>query len=35
MSASELEGMFAKAGFSRSELHELLPAINQVVISYK
>jgi cyclopropane fatty-acyl-phospholipid synthase-like methyltransferase len=32
---SELERMFANAGFSRSELHELPPAINQVVISYK
>ena len=32
---SELEGMFASAGFSRSELHEIPPAINQVVISYK
>jgi 2-polyprenyl-3-methyl-5-hydroxy-6-metoxy-1,4-benzoquinol methylase len=32
---SEMERMFANAGFSRSELHELPPAINQVVISYK
>jgi ubiquinone/menaquinone biosynthesis C-methylase UbiE len=32
---SELERMFANAGFSRSELHALPPAINQVVISYK
>lgn len=32
---SELEAMFANAGFSRSELHALPPAINQVVISYK
>jgi 2-polyprenyl-3-methyl-5-hydroxy-6-metoxy-1,4-benzoquinol methylase len=31
----ELEQMFANAGFSRSELHELPPSINQVVISYK
>src|SRR5215216_6180397 len=31
----ELEEMFANAGFSRSELHALPPAINQVVISYK
>ena len=32
---AELEGMFANAGFSRSELHALPPSINQVVISYK
>ena len=32
---SELEQMFANAGFSRSELHELPPALNRVVISYK
>ena len=32
---SELERMFANAGFSRSELHALPPAINQVVVSYK
>jgi SAM-dependent methyltransferase len=32
---SELEGMFANAGFSRSEFHPLPPGINQVVISYK
>jgi 2-polyprenyl-3-methyl-5-hydroxy-6-metoxy-1,4-benzoquinol methylase len=32
---SEMERMFANAGFSRSELHMLPPAINQVVISYR
>jgi precorrin-6B methylase 2 len=32
---SELEEMFRNAGFSRSEIHALPPAINQVVISYK
>ncbi len=32
---SEFEKMFANAGFKRSELHPLLPAIQQVVISYK
>lgn len=32
---SELEQMFANAGFSRSELHELPPALNRVVISHK
>ena len=32
---SELERMFANAGFSRSELHALPPSINQVVISRK
>ena len=32
---SELEKMFANAGFSRSELHMIPPAINQAVISYR
>jgi hypothetical protein len=32
---SDMERMFANAGFSRSELHMLPPAINQVVTSYK
>jgi len=32
---SELERMFANAGFSRSDLHALPPALNQVVISRK
>ena len=32
---SELEKMFANAGFKRSELHPLPPSIQQVVISYK
>ena len=32
---SEMERMFANAGFSRSELHMIPPAINQVVISYR
>lgn len=32
---SELEGMFANAGFSRSTLHPLPPTIQQVVISEK
>jgi 2-polyprenyl-3-methyl-5-hydroxy-6-metoxy-1,4-benzoquinol methylase len=32
---TELEKMFANAGFSRSELHPLEPSIQQVVISYK
>jgi 2-polyprenyl-3-methyl-5-hydroxy-6-metoxy-1,4-benzoquinol methylase len=32
---SELEKMFANAGFTRSELHPLPPSIQQVVISYK
>lgn len=31
----EFEKMFANAGFKRSELHPLQPAIQQVVISYK
>jgi len=32
---SELERMFSKAGFSRSEIHPLPPSIEQVVISHK
>lgn len=32
---SEFEKMFANAGFKRSEIHPLLPSIQQVVISYK
>jgi 2-polyprenyl-3-methyl-5-hydroxy-6-metoxy-1,4-benzoquinol methylase len=32
---SELEKMFANAGFQRSELHPLLTPMQQVVISYK
>ena len=32
---SELERMFANAGFSRSEIHQLPPSIQQVVISHK
>jgi SAM-dependent methyltransferase len=32
---SELEKMFANAGFKRSELHPLPPTMQQVVISYK
>ncbi len=32
---SELEKMFANAGFTRSEIHPLPPSIEQVVISYK
>jgi SAM-dependent methyltransferase len=32
---SELEKMFANAGFKRSELHPLLTPMQQVVISYK
>jgi 2-polyprenyl-3-methyl-5-hydroxy-6-metoxy-1,4-benzoquinol methylase len=32
---SELEKMFANAGFRRSELHPLPPSIQQVVISHK
>jgi hypothetical protein len=32
---SEFEKMFANAGFKRSELHPLLPSMQQVVISYK
>lgn len=31
----ELERMFAEAGFTRSELQELLPTPNRLVISYK
>lgn len=32
---SELERMFANAGFSRSEIHQLPPTIEQLVISHK
>ena len=32
---AELEKMFRNAGFARSELHELPPTIQRVVISYK
>lgn len=32
---AEFEQMFANAGFSRSEIHELPPSIQQVVISHK
>lgn len=32
---SELERMFANAGFTRSELHQLPPTIQQLVISHK
>jgi ubiquinone/menaquinone biosynthesis C-methylase UbiE len=32
---SELERMFANAGFSRSEIHQLPPSIQQVVVSHK
>ncbi len=32
---AELERMFSNAGFSRSELHELPPTIQRVVISHK
>lgn len=32
---SELERMFSNAGFSRSEQHHLVPAVNDVVVSYK
>jgi hypothetical protein len=31
----ELELMAANAGFARSEVHQLPPSIEQVVISYK
>ena len=31
----ELERMFANAGFSRSEIHQLPPSIQQAVISEK
>lgn len=31
----EFEQMFGNAGFSRSELHDLSPTVEQVVISYK
>ena len=32
---SELESMFRNAGFANSELHELPPTIQRVVISHK
>jgi len=32
---AELEQMFHQAGFARSEMHELPPTIERVVISYK
>lgn len=32
---AELEEMFDKAGFSRSEMHELPPTIERVIVSYK
>ncbi|MDQ6652107.1 MAG: class I SAM-dependent methyltransferase, partial [Acidobacteriota bacterium] len=32
---SELERMLANAGFTRNEIHQLPPSIEQVVISYK
>jgi len=32
---SELERIFSNAGYARSELHQLPPSIQQVVISYK
>lgn len=32
---AELDRMFGNAGFSRSEMHELPPTIQRVVISYK
>jgi hypothetical protein len=32
---AELETMFRNAGFARSEMHELPPTIQRVVISYK
>ena len=32
---SDLKRMFASSGFTRSELHDLSPAIQQMVISYK
>ena len=32
---SELEAMFGNAGFARSEMHELPPTIERVVVSYK
>ncbi len=32
---AELEQMFRNAGFSRSEMHELPPTIERVVVSYK
>ena len=32
---AELQQMFQKAGFSRSEMHELPPTVERVVVSYK
>ena len=32
---AELEQMFKLAGFTRSEMHDLPPTIERVVISYK
>jgi 2-polyprenyl-3-methyl-5-hydroxy-6-metoxy-1,4-benzoquinol methylase len=32
---AELEQMFGNAGFSRSEMHELPPTIERVIVSYK
>ena len=32
---SQYESMFAKAGFKRSELHDLSPSFQQLVVSYK
>jgi hypothetical protein len=32
---AELERMFQNAGFARSEMHELPPTIERVIISYK
>ena len=32
---AELQQMFERAGFSRSEMHELPPTIERVVVSYK
>ena len=31
----ELEQMFRNAGFARSEMHELPPTIERVIVSYK
>ncbi len=32
---AELDQMFRNAGFTRSELHDLPPTIQRVVVSYK
>jgi hypothetical protein len=32
---AEFQGMFARAGFSRSEFHDLTPTTQQAVVSYK